>query len=342
MAELEQFPLVDFEKLDKVPSIVGNYVAAEGLGYIGDAMEPEKGQKETLPHSLLRGAINSTAQMNRQKYITGINDVAPGLAVQKRFSEGASKIEKLYCVEYDGFDVPVYMTEKEDIAPNDDVLTKNVKSIKDNLRSAYDEKGMIIELYNDNFGNKAASKYTRGDVDKIEDVLEFRNWFIRDDTWLMQQYGDRIHDDEKTIEVDGESFYVKVYARPSTLQTWMYWAVGDKIYDFIDAGFDPVQEEIEKYLSPDARQLMLKEEYKVITSVIRSVFSSRSPELRYDLRKEVLVDEPEEATEEEAANGLENGDGSAYRTLLRKKIENHFNSDDFGDRMVESGMISMN
>jgi hypothetical protein len=286
MAELQKYPLWDSKKLaDEGFGLVKDYVFYKAI----DWLKPPEEERKTKAWKIIGEALDSTQEFQRQGYITKLNSVFPKLAIWNRYSEGASKIEKLYTVQIHGAELPVYITEKGDEKPKEDSIRENIKKARDVKESPYNDKGSMIRYYNDNFSNKAATKYSRGDFDKIEDQAEFRKWFVRDDTWLIQQYGDRLHEDEMDVDLDGISYHVKVYSKPSRLMNWFYWAAADKIYDFVDGPFDVIQDRIEAELGTDARQLLLKNEYKAITGLIRSLFSTRSPELNYDCTEPYVI-----------------------------------------------------
>jgi hypothetical protein len=279
---LPQYPFVDAKEFRKdFWGLLKDYAIYNVI----DAVKPSyKTRERSKGMNALGRLLDSQELMYEQSFFEKKNRIFPKLAAWNRFSKGASKIDRLYTVEMYGIEMPVFMSKKGDEDPTDEILTENIRSAKRDKESVFNQKKMILNLYDDKFSDVAAEKYSRSDMSKREDPYEFRNYFIRDDSWLIQQYGKRDEKREKEIDVDGERYQIKVYMKPSRWRNWLYWAIGDKIYDIIDAPFDPIQKRAEKNMTPDARQIMLREEYKVITSLIRALMRSRSPQLDYEAR----------------------------------------------------------
>lgn len=288
MAELKKYPFFDSKKLGEEGfALVKDYAIYKAI----DWLKPAEDKRKTKAWKIFGEALDSTQEFHKQGYITKLNSVAPKVAIWKRYSEGASNIDKLYTVHIHGAELPVYITEKGDEKPTEDTIKENIKKARDTKKSTFNKKSEIISFYNGNFSNQAAKKYSRGDFDKIEDQAEFRKWFVRDDTWLIQQYGKRVHEEETSVNLDGMNYDVRVYTKPGKFMNWLYWAIGDKVYDFVDAPFDIIQERIEGELGKDARQILLKNEYRAITGLMRALFSTKSPELNYDCTEPYLMDD---------------------------------------------------
>lgn len=234
---------------------------------------------------VLYPAVNTIENWTGQQFHTKSQEVLPKIRAWYDFSEGASTINKLYTISHTVSGVtrefPVFATEPGDVQPTDDKLEKGIRTTIDENRSSMN--GDISNFYRKQFSLIAAEKYTRSDFAKLEDPMAFRKWFVRDDTWIIQQYGNRDLTLEKDLIVDGNTHHVYVYDRPSDFLTWLYWAVGDKVYDFIDGFYDPLQSYMEGKIPPQAEQIMIRDEYKAIARVRRGLFNSARTPLEYDM-----------------------------------------------------------
>jgi hypothetical protein len=287
--------VIGMEGLKKYPLLDGTEFAKDGLGMVFDyalyklinAVKPSEQSRTTKKKKVFGALLDNIEIAYRQNFREKYQRVTPKIAAWSRYADGASTVEDLYTVELHGAELPVYIMSEKDTEPTDDTLAENIKTVRDTKTSPYNERDQIIPYYYGRFSDIAAEKYTREDLNNIEDPHEFRKWLVRDDTWKIQQWGKRDPSKEKVIMVDGVPYQTKVYTRPGKLRSWLYWAVGDKIYDAIDAPYDPLQKRVEKGMTPDARQILLKQEYKAITTAIRAFFSifftGRTPQLQYDL-----------------------------------------------------------
>lgn len=278
---------VNFNQLNELGlSTAWNYAMYSGTKLVYDTLKiDEKIQKGGIFSSLVGGFIKSKLFQYREGYSKNLPKMFPIIDVWQRFYEGSSTIGELYTVEIDGYELPVYMRDIEEKKPEPDekMLKGAIKTIAEKGVSPYNTIESLDDFYNSNFSTLAAVKYTRGDFqsDMLEDPRKFREWIIKDDTWLIQQKGDIKNTKDVTLD-NGKKVNINVYGRPSGLNMWLYWFAGDKIYDFIDAPIDPIQKIMETY-SRDAGQLFLKEEYKMIAGIRRNFFCSGRKKLLYDV-----------------------------------------------------------
>jgi hypothetical protein len=279
MTDLPKYPFIDRTQFNKdALGMLKNYIIYKAI----NRLKPEEDKRKTRFYDIFGSLLDTTQTFHRQNFLEKCQRIFPKITTWYNFSEGASNVQELYTTVIDGAEFPVYLRGPKDTIPTDETLNQNIKIARDTKKSFYNERNAVLDLYDHEFSNIAAEKYSRCDFKNIEDPHEFRKWFVRDDTWLIQQYGERAVSDEKEIELEGKSYHVNVYKRPNKFRTWLYWAIGDKIYDIVDAPFDPLQKRIETNMPADARQLMLKTEYKVITNLIRSLFVRKKPQLQYD------------------------------------------------------------
>jgi len=285
MANKQKFPLVSAKDLYtdgwKIPFQYAMYRAAEHF------KKPER-ERVTLSDNIIHGYLDEVGKINEQKYKIGFDNTFPLVSAYKGFANDPTIIDTMYTVEAYDHEFPVFVRDKNDSHPTDKMLSTAIETVRDQKKSPYDERNKTDKFYYQPFDIKAAPKYTRGDISNealFPEPLRFRRWFVMDDMWRIQQYG-KIKE-EKPITIDGTTYTVRHYEKPDKWNSFIYWAIGDKIYDAIDGPFDIVQEKIIKTLPPPARQYITKEEYKMIARVRRSFFTnfSRKP-LVFDLTEE--------------------------------------------------------
>ena len=274
----EKFPLIDFEQFSemggwRLPFLYAGYKIAE---HLRDRLEKDRTDKKK---SILGELMNSYRIKWSQDFDTVVANAFPKPYAWYRFSEGASTIDVLYTVEHGGLEYPVYMLREDQRKPEEKELAENIEYVVKNGESPYESVEKIRPFYNDNFSKKAAVKLTRGDFSRLADPRHFTRWFVMDDTWLIQQYGKEI--ERMEISTSAGRKTVKAYKRPGKGAVFSYWFAGDLIYDLIDGPFDVIQRRIEKYMNEDAERVFLKNEYKMISGVIRSLFNPKPVPLTY-------------------------------------------------------------
>lgn len=252
------------------------YVTYKSCLLIGNALGEE--------HPLA-SLFNMFGILFNQKYKSTAQTTLPKVMAWYGFAQGGSVVDEMYTAEIGGHEFPVYLKRKQEPLPSppdfQTLLENHIKIVIKTGKSPYNDPlvaNLDIGRYvNQNFLAFSSDKFTRGDVrNKLIDPDKSRRWFVKDDTWPIQQYGER--KDLGTITIAGNSFKIRNYKRPSPFMVWLYWAAGDKIYDFIDAPFDPVQE----LFPADVQQILVYQEYKGIAGVRRTVFNGGvTPTLKY-------------------------------------------------------------
>jgi hypothetical protein len=239
------------------------------------------------------GAVSDfEKKKHEQSLSTELMNAFPKIMVWNDFANSASVIEEVYTVQWGRKEIPIHIRAKDGPEATDETLSEAIKYVRDkkNIRntsqSPYNADAMhsLESFYRKGFSRLAADKYSRGDYGTFIDPSRFNPWFVRDDTWYIQQSGTTIK--TGTVDVDGVTYDVRGYKKPSKANMWWYWFVGDKIYDFIDGFFDPIQRATEQLFSTDAQQSFVRGEYKMIAGIRRSIFDvSGRLDLAYDLSK---------------------------------------------------------
>jgi hypothetical protein len=290
------------DKLAKYPFVNWTAFAENGNGLkipfyyaIKKALTPIKKNLESyvmsggdlITNMLIYPVVSGIQNLAEQQFGAKSQEVFPKFRAWYDFSRGASTIERLYTVAYTVGGVtrefPLYITAGGDPQPTDDKLESGIKTVIDDHKSPLNGTEIGGEFYRSDFSLIGAEKYTRGDFKKLVEPGFFRKWFIRDDTWLIQQYGERDLTLERDVLVNGTTHHVNVYKRPSEFLYLIYWGVGDKIYDIIDTPYDPLQKYIEKRIPKQAQQILLRDEYKTIAGVRRGLFNTARTPLEYDM-----------------------------------------------------------
>ncbi len=285
--KLRKYPFVDGKKLnedfgDVIGSLIKYYIT-QGV-YQGFNVEANA-QTGGVGWKIVDGIMKGMKFGYKENFNNKWPDILPKIAVWKRFADSSTNIGKLYTVEMSGFEFPVYMIDNAGKLPDPsmELLNKNIDEIAETGKSPYNGIEEMVKFYNNDFSRLAAGKFTRGDFESsmLEDPRQFRKWLMRDQTWLIQQYGDMVDEIPVTLE-NGATVKVRVYDSTNSITNWLFWFVGDQIYDLIDAPLDPLQRKVEEY-SRDAGQIFLKTEYKAISGITRSFFTSGRLPLLYDI-----------------------------------------------------------
>jgi hypothetical protein len=275
MAE-KKYPFIDFSQIGHLPGMLYDYGAYKLI----EKYNPKQSERKTKVSKTIGGSLDLYGSIRKSNFVAKFPRVTPKVAVWKDFSDGASKLDRLYTVEIHGAEMPVYMAERKDPEPTDEMLEENIKFARDKKESQYNATEKTVPFYDEDWTRAATNKYTDQDFELLEDKKEFRKWLVRDDTTLWRQFGKL--DKEKELQVDNAKYNVKVYKKPGRFITWLYWAAGDQMYNAIDTLYNPLQKWLLKG-PKDLVQYLLKLEYKAISGARRTLFSRQYPQLAYDL-----------------------------------------------------------
>jgi hypothetical protein len=232
---------------------------------------PDKGTQ--ILNAALGMVYNWTGQLSDLYFRKGM----PKLAAWRGFANGQSTMKVMYTIEVGNFEMPIF-----------EHSTDPVELIRRNFAISPDGE-YVVSRFNRKLGgycSKGASwvkdgsalKYTRGDYGDLIDADLANNWFARDYTWDMQQFG------PVTGTATIGSFLIKSYGRPSKMGTFFRNMIGDKIYDVLDIPFDMLGPAGLGLISRGAQQAYKDSEYKAIAAVRRSVIQTPRKNLAYDLK----------------------------------------------------------
>jgi len=282
----------------KIPASYATYHIGKHYREIFDEEarnQVQAGQNVGWGLKLARNAADSAERWSLETFEQGYNYAFPKIAAWTDFAISPSRIQHLYTVEVEGFEVPIYAQgfkqgkgqylkgrvdvpeDLQDLPANfQQELAERVKYTLDNKESWLD-KGAgedLSNLYDQWWTVVGGDKYSRGDFpNRFEDPHKMEKWFVKDDTWVIQQYGDT--NVEPNVVVDGTAYTVKRYKRPSNLMMWLY------------SFFDPIQRRIwkDEHKTEGSKaweQTFIEAEYKPIAAFRRMLFSNRRP-LAYEL-----------------------------------------------------------
>ncbi|RLI96581.1 MAG: hypothetical protein DRO99_04210 [Candidatus Aenigmatarchaeota archaeon] len=248
--------------------------------------------RNSLPEKIIGCIFDAEKRKYTQMLRTEVSQSFPKIVVWGNFADSPSLVEEMYTVEWGNKEIPIHFRTESGGAVSDDALSDAIRFVRDERTTRYNkhqspynydrDEYNVTRFHDEKFSDLAADKFTRGDYGTFVDPGTFNPWFVRDDTWMIQQYGTNI--DERTLTVDGTSYTIRGYRRPNKLSMWWYWAVGDKVYDIIDVWFDPIQKVADRIFSKDAQQELVRQEYKMIAGIRRSLFDNPG---RIDLAYEV-------------------------------------------------------
>jgi|GEM_PF-1843171 len=284
----EGYPFIDFKDLSRNWYTMPIHYGLVKLFSLYTTPPEDRG---TLASKIVGGMCDSGKKLNQQQLSSKLMDSFPKIMVWNDFANSTSIINEIYTVGWSNKEIPVYFRAKGGPAATDDVISEGIrfvrdkKTVKNRIQSPYNSISGnydINKFYRQGFSRLAADKFTRGDYDTFIDPSTFNPWFVRDDSWYIQQYGTKTV--EKNLTVDGTTYKVKCYEKPEKFSMWWYWFVGDMVYDFIDSFFDPVQETVGRLFTTEAQQDFVKSEYRMIAGVRRSMFDSPARlDLAYEL-----------------------------------------------------------
>lgn len=225
-----------------------------------------------IMNAFLGMAYNWSGQLSNVHF----RNAMPKIAAWRGFARGQSDMKEMYSIDVGGFEMPVFVYD-----------ANPVELIKKNFTISPDGQ-YVISRFNRKLGDfckrttwlqdGAAAKYTRGDYKELIDASLANDWFAREFTWDMQQFG--------PITATGNvgPFSVNKYGRASTMGIWFRNMVGDKVYDALDIPFDMLGPAGLGVISRGAQQVFKDSEYKAISAVRRSLIQSPRKNLQYDLK----------------------------------------------------------
>lgn len=293
---LAKYPLIkwkDAGSLLKVPIY-------KGISWLCKALNIPEERRTSLALDTVGGLIDGIGMKYDTLTERIMYDVLPKFEIWRDFARGSSVIDRMYTLELDSDQLPLFMQAKGAEPPTMQELQENARFIVENGQSPYNGPNDLIPddkltyLYSNSFNNLAIAKYMRGDVDepKIRDPAKLRKWLVREDTWAIQQYGNSrgavvkdggVEMEINSITIDGTPCTVRAYGKPSKLRSWWYWFVGDVLYDTFTNIFYPAQDFFAEAYSPEGFQSKIEDKFKRVAKSRRGFFNPRYPALTYEL-----------------------------------------------------------
>lgn len=308
----KEYPLVRWDKIGDVPKIPINYVKSEIFGYLSEQL----GERDNVLKEIVGTFLDVKEQNSRQLYKALPFDIFPRIKTLTAFSNSYTDVHKMFTIEKDGKEYPIYFQMSkmqngqfvvEDI-PAIDRIEKAAEFVDQFSTSPYNKVRNVENFIDDDFIKYAVEKYTRGDFSRYfqDEPHIFRRWLIKDDTWMIYQYGKR--DEETEAIINGSltnpafSGRIRVYddpgkrsgfwynlgkllgdESPSSWESLVYWQIGDWTYDFVDLLFSPAEEAFERLGVPASGMRRLQDiEYRIIAGARRGMFDPRGDNFTYE------------------------------------------------------------
>ncbi|RLJ10291.1 MAG: hypothetical protein DRP15_00450 [Candidatus Aenigmatarchaeota archaeon] len=285
--ETEKFPFFDWKEIGKHGStILWNYGMFKLTSYVKDYLEGRK--DDNFLNKIIYIEADRRRELSEQNFRTHFVKAFPKFAAWYGFSKGSSMIDKVYTIEYKGYEIPIFIKDFYSVEePTPEKIREAIDFVEDKGKSPYDEAGKLEPYYNELAFNeyRAAIKYTRSDFKRLPDPKYFARWLVMNDAWMVQQYG-KMKEVMNVTSSKGNEYVVKEYSRPKPKDVFSFWFIGDIIYDLVDTGFDKLQAYvISKGFSEATQQTLIKEEYKMIWDIITTLAQRRPTQLEFDLTK---------------------------------------------------------
>lgn len=322
----EQYPFVRRKSLRKLPQIPLNYIAYKICDYISTQIGP----RDNLGKVIAGGAVDGYGYTFEQMYKMLPFEIFPRIRTFTVFSNSYTETYKMYTIEKGGWELPIYFQcytrDGVEGPPTTERIETAAKFVDEYSVSPYNKIRQVENFIDEDFIKYGIDKYSRGDFKRYfqEEPHRFRRWLMRDDTWMIYQYGNRDTTMEASIDASltDPSLVgrIKVYddtgktsgfwynlgrlmgdESPSSWTALLYWQLGDWIYDGVDLVFGPAEATFNKlgFPKPAIRRLV-DGEYKVVAGVRRGMFSPRGDKFTYEMSG--LSPEHIRETEREARN----------------------------------------
>ncbi len=282
---IKQFPLVNCEKLGETWWRIPVY---KGIASIFKALEiPEESRKGSVLVDLVGGWLDAKRTQYESRTEQMVNETFPKVNIWREFAEGPSHIDEMYTFEAWGREFPIYLKKANDADPTPQQLDEGRDFVLQHEQSPYNGPNSVVDtdklsaFYNEGFDSLAVKKYMRGDLgeEKLEEPAVFKKWLVRDDMWLIQQFGEKT---DQIVAGSGGPFAVKKYKRTSGLRSWWYWVVGDFYYDYFTMAYYGAQDYFADAYSPEGFKNKIEEKYKRVASGRRGFFNPRATHLAFE------------------------------------------------------------
>lgn len=305
VSEMPPYPLINTQAtLGDYLALPLNYALAKLSEYGYEKVRERRVEqyRRGEPPSRFLGAIDRLLEQAKtgftQQFDVGVQKISPRIAIYRAFWNGASAADRLYTVEFEDagliYEMPVYLKKEEQEEPSTELLQENIKKIVTAKVSPYNDE--LSQFYQPLF-NYGVVKYTRNDYNAFLDQVTWRKWLVRMGLWNHQQFGIEEGRWSLTMTTGNTTrdYTIRQYSRPGLLNRFLYWFLGDLVYDVIDWPFDRIQEATEVAIdngwAPHTlRDDLVAAEYKGISGLLRTLFRNylRHP-LEFDLSPKEAV-----------------------------------------------------
>lgn len=253
------------------------------------------------PPSKFLGTIDNLLEQAQtafsQTFDATLQKTSPRLAVYRAFWRGASAVERLYTVEFEDaglmYEVPIYLRRKGQEKPSDKHFSEQIDKVVTTKMSPYNDG---TSEYYDPLFEFGVVKFTNGDYNKFIDQGTWTKWLVRNGLWHQQQFGKQEDHRQMTIGTgpSAQTFWVNEYSQPSGFSRFLYWFVGDQIYNLMDIPFKNVEQLVEVavgggQLAHSINDNLVRIEFKAISGMLRNFFRRYRYPLELDLSPEEAV-----------------------------------------------------
>ena len=266
-----------------------NYAIGEACGRIAKWLDSRKVENRFADLTIEYIEQKFRARAKATKGFVTEQQIAaafPLIGVYYDYAKGSSLISVLYTAELNGHEVPIHSTADEN-TPTPEILADRINFLKRENHSPYQAEDAILGLYRKGFDDYGAPHSTLEDFPKLlQDPTRVQQWFVRDEMWTIQQFGEQLKFDHEEMEIEIEGLKIRKYARPGKSRLWFEREIMSLVY----AGLDPAFR-LEKYgLSAideknPITHLLFETQYKSTTGAYRAIRKNpkRKP-LEFDFR----------------------------------------------------------
>lgn len=304
----KEYPIVRGKELKNAWRLPLYYMGKEICKNISSSWFPEQSRTDLL-NNTLGTFFDAMCVTYNQQFGVGMYSTFPRIRVFSAFSDDATNIERVYTLEVDDlgvtYELPVYLQKFDEDKPTDAILTRNADFTKQHGISPYNKiESMATGYIRKYFNQFGIEKFSRGDFKRYfhDEPEKFFRWIGRDSTWHIVQYGDRDAATESALPPMAAG-KIKVYETttktsgfwydlgrvmgddsPSSWSSFLYWQLGDWIYDGVDLLFGPAEAILTASNIPKpAVRTIMDLEYKVAAASRRGLFRGRGINFEYEL-----------------------------------------------------------
>lgn len=268
--------------------MIKNFINGKISGWLGHLITPEK-EPKTLS-GLINYTIGTSLSKKSQGYAEAneleVNKSFPKVSALLDFLDGSSTIQAVYTAEFQGKQVPIYLSSKKEQEPSDEELKAAIEHVKKEKRSPYQDGSYkaLSPFYRKDFNSPGLDVLFNEDTGRdsyIQDPSFAVDWVIRDEIGDIARAG--IEDGKYSKVAYGAK--IRKFFRPSKATIFAGWSVRDLAYDFFDyLVYAPLKAGAYAISgSSPWTQRLVKDNYKAATLLSRGVLPSG---VSFDLRSE--------------------------------------------------------